>query len=414
MNIILMANGFPPELTSTRLNFEMAKELSQRGHRVQVVTVLPRKRYSDVSETRGGRMIRRETLTETLVVLRVGFRLSLGEGLASRAAQYLLMPFYQAIGVLVSPRPDVILCESPPLLAGISAWFVSRVKRTKFAIRIQDIHPDVLEETGLIKSGLLISVMRMIERFVYKKSALVTTISPAYEERIRSKGVNRDKVKYIPNWADDQRIRPDKAGELRRRLNLSDAFVITYAGTMSWFQDLETVLEAAKIVGKNPRIRFLLIGDGALKNGLTRKAEQLHTKNVIFLPFQNREIYYDTIASSDVCLVSLKKAITTPEMPSKVLEIMMAGTPILASVPQRSDISLVVRDADCGVVIEPENPMEFVKAVTWLYDNRIGLREAGLRGRRYASERFSLHSSISNLEKELTNLNSQALPSTSH
>ncbi len=409
-----MANGFPPELTSTRLSFEMAKELSQRGHRVQVVTVLPRKRYSDAPETYAGRIIRRETLTKTLTVLRVGFRLNLGEGLAGRAVQYFLMPLYQTVGVIVSPRPDVILCESPPLLAGISAWFASKLKRTKFAIRIQDIHPDVLEETGLIKNRLLISVMRMIERFVYQRAALVTTISPAYEERIRSKGVPRAKVKYIPNWADDRRIRPDKTGELRRKLNLSDAFVLTYAGTMSWFQDLETVLEAAKIVGNNPRIRFLLIGDGALKDSLTRKAEQLHTKNVTFLPFQSREMYYDTKASSDVCLVSLKKAVTTPEMPSKVLEIMMAGTPILANVPQRSDTALVVKDADCGIVIEPENPMEFVKAVRWLYDNKFGLRDAGLRGRRYVSERFSLDSSISNLEKELTKLNFQALRPTSY
>jgi colanic acid biosynthesis glycosyl transferase WcaI len=405
MNIILMANGFPPELTSTRLNFEMAKELSQRGHRVQVVTVLPRKRYSGVSEAYTGKIIHREALTKTLRVLRVGFPLSLGEGLAGRAVQYILMPLYQTVGVLISPSPDIILCESPPLLAGISAWFACKVKRTKFAIRIQDIHPDVLEETGLIKSGLLISVMRMIERFVYQKATLVTTISPAYEERIRSKGVSRDKVKYIPNWADDHRIPPDKPGELRRKLNLLDAFVITYAGTMSWFQDLETVLEAAKIVGNHARIQFLLIGDGALKDSLTRKAEQLDTKNVTFLPFQSRELYYDTIASSDVCLVSLKKAVTTPEMPSKVLEIMMAGTPILANVPRRSEISLVVKEADCGLVIEPENPRGFAEAVTWLYDNRIGIREAGLRGKRYASERFSLNSSISNLEKELTNLN---------
>jgi colanic acid biosynthesis glycosyl transferase WcaI len=405
MNIILMANGFPPELTSTRLNFEMAKELSQRGHRVHVVTVLPRRRYSIVSKAYTGKILHQETLAETLRVLRVGFRLSLGEGLAGRAVQYLLMPLWQTVGVLVSPSPDIILCESPPLLAGISAWFGSKVKRTKFAIRIQDIHPDVLEETGLIKSELLISVMRMVERFVYQKAALVTTISPAYEERIRSKGVPRDKVKYIPNWADNRRIPSDNPGELRRKLDLLDAFVITYAGTMSWFQDLETVLEAAKIVENHPRIRFLLIGDGALKDSLTRKAEQLDTKNVTFLPFQSREIYYDTIASSDICLVSLKKAVTTPEMPSKVLEIMTAGTPILANVPQGSDIAIVVKDADCGLVVEPENPTEFVKAVTWLYDNRIRLREVGLRGRRYASERFSLDSSISNLEKELANLN---------
>lgn len=404
MNIILMANGFPPELTSTRLNFEMARELSQRGHRILVITVLPRKRYSEMSKVYTGRILRRETVTVRLIVLRVGFRMSLGEGLAGRAIQYFLMPLWQTLGVLASPRPDIILCESPPLLAGVSAWFASKVKRTKFAIRIQDIHPDVLEETGLIRSRLLLSLMRLMERFVYKKATLVTAISPAYVERIRSKGVPRDKVKYIPNWADDHRIRPGKQGELRRKLDLLDSFVITYAGTMSWFQDLETVLEAARIVGNRPGIRFLLIGDGALKSRLTQKAKELDTKNVTFLPFQSRDTYYDTIASSDACLVSLRKAVTTPEMPSKVLEIMMAGTPILANVPQGSDIALVIKDAGCGLVIEPENPTEFVKAVTWLYDNKISLKELGLRGRQYALERFSLDASISNLEKELTNL----------
>ena len=396
-----MANGFPPELTSARLNYEMAAELSERGHRVRVVTVLPRARYVASPWAYSGRIFHHEPINKRLSVLRVGLRLNLSEGLFGRAAHYFLAPIWMTVGSLVSPRSDVILCESPPLLAGIAAYFVSKVKGVRFTVRIQDIHPDVLEETGVVRNRFLISLMRSIERFVYAKAVLVTTISPTYRERIISKGVPPEKVKCIPNWADDSFLLPATDRTPEAEPDLKKNFTVTYAGTMSWFQDLETVVEAANLVQRNSEIQFLMIGDGAIKKNLLERAEALSLRNISFLPFQPREVYYSVLKASDICLVSLKKSVTAPEMPSKVLEIMMVGTPLLANVPEKSDISRVVIEADCGLVVEPEEPKALADSILWLYQNRQGLKRFGINGRRYALANFSLKTSVDAFETVL-------------
>lgn len=398
MNIAILANGFPPELTSARLNYEMAIELNQRGHRVQVVTVLPRARYVDSSWTSSGLLFHNEAVAKGLNVLRVGVRLNLSEGLAGRALHYFLTTFWITLGAIISPRSDIILCESPPLLAGIAAYLVSKVKGARFAIRIQDIHPDVLVETGVVKNRFIISMMKSIESFAYANAALVTTISPSYRDRIISKGVPPDKVKCVPNWAVNNSSRQYPSEATGHERDFQNDFTVTYAGTMSWFQDLETVIEAANLLRDNARIHFFMIGDGAIKTQLMERARNLSLKNITFMPFQPKDVYHSIIQSSSVCLVPLKKAVTAPEMPSKLLEIMMAGRPVVANVPISSDVARVVKEAGCGTVVEPEDAEAFAKCIRWLYQNKDELKKFGMNGRDFAMAHFSLSSSIDSFE----------------
>jgi len=379
----------------------MAMELSERGHQVRVVTVLPRARYVDSSWTGSGRIFHNESVNQRLNVVRVGLRLNLSEGLVGRAVHYFLTPFWITLGSIISPRSDIILCESPPLFAGIAAYLVSKIKRARFAIRIQDIHPDVLVETGVVKNRFIISMMRSIEKFTYANAALITTISPSYRRRIISKGVPPDKVKCVPNWAADGSSRKTTPGAIGKELVFQNSFTVTYAGTMSWFQDLETIVEAANLLQENPKIHFFMIGDGAIKKQLMERAQALWLRNITFLPFQSKEDYYTVIKSSNICVVPLKKSVTTPEMPSKLLEIMMAGTPLVVNVPNSSDVASVVREADCGVVVEPENAEAFADCIRQLYQNRNDLERFGRNGRRFALDRFSLGASIDSFESLL-------------
>lgn len=379
----------------------MAMALSERGHQVRVVTVLPRARFVDSSWTGSGRIFHNESVNQKLSVLRVGLRLNLSEGLVGRAVHYFLTPFWITLGAIISPRSDIILCESPPLFAGIAAYLVSKVKRARFAIRIQDIHPDVLVETGVVKNRFIISMMKSIEKFTYANAALITTISPSYRRRIISKGVAPGKVSCVPNWATGGSSRKTTPEAIGKELDFQDNFTVTYAGTMSWFQDLETIIEAASLLKDNPKIHFFMIGDGAIKKQLIEKAQALSLTNITFLPFQSKEVYYAVIRSSNLCVVPLKKSVTTPEMPSKLLEIMIAGTPLVVNVPNCSDVASVVREADCGVVVEPENAEAFADCIRQLYQNRNDLERLGRNGRRFALAHFSLEASIDSLDNLL-------------
>ena len=94
-------------------------------------------------------------------------------------------------------------------------------------------------------------------------------------------------------------------------------------------------------------------------------------------------------ASSDVCLVPLKHALTEESVPSKVFSILAAAKPLIASVDEESDTWRFVQEAECGLCIKPEDPQELSEAIISLYNNRELGRRMGTDGRKFVEAKFS-------------------------
>jgi colanic acid biosynthesis glycosyl transferase WcaI len=173
---------------------------------------------------------------------------------------------------------------------------------------------------------------------------------------------------------------------------LDGKFVVTYAGIMSFSQDLETIILAAKKVRDLHDVVFLMVGDGPKKSELISLAGRLKLSNVVFLPFQVGKNYWRLLLASDVCLVSLKSSVVkTPVVPRKMIDIMMTGRTIIANVPLDGDVPYFIAQADCGIAVEPENPDELAKSIVEMYSMPLEERERlGKNGKDYSHKNFSL------------------------
>ncbi|MCY1460619.1 hypothetical protein D9M71_781920 [compost metagenome] len=96
------------------------------------------------------------------------------------------------------------------------------------------------------------------------------------------------------------------------------------------------------------------------------------------------------LANADALLVHLKKdPLFTITIPSKTQAYMAAGKPILMAVD--GDAADLVRDADCGVVSESENPQSLADAAMALFQLSLPERiEMGRKGQEYYQQRLSL------------------------
>jgi len=403
MTILAIDSGFPPELTSARLPFEFSKELMNRSYDVTVVVPFPRLNLVVKNCIKSeGRFLKREEI-EGLPVLRIWpqFR---SKSLATRAAENMLLPVTLFVGGLIAGRKDVIHCVSPPFLLAFTACILGRVTRSSVVLRIQDLHPDALVKIGLIKNKALTRILEELETFVYRCADQITVIAEGYRNHIVSKGIDPSKVILIPNWASNVDIKLSGNCDFRRENGLVDKFIVTYAGTMSWPQDLATIVEAANLLGKHKEIVFLLIGDGVQKDSLKRKASELHLNNVIFMPLQEREKYFKIINESDLCVVPLKKSYSSPTAPSKMLDIMACAKPIIANVPVNSDVSKIIEEAACGLVIEPENPEIFKEAVLKLYSDDASRKKLADNGKMFVERCLSLNTCMDRYEHLLLDL----------
>ncbi|TRZ49567.1 MAG: glycosyltransferase WbuB [Dehalococcoidia bacterium] len=401
MKILAIESGFLPELTSARLPFEFSSELKRRKHDVTVVAPFPRLHL--VAE--GGlnpdwKFFKWEQI-KGVSVLRVIPQLK-SKSLLSRAFENVLLPITLIIGGLVAGKKDVIHCQSPPFLLSLTSCFLSKLLRCPLVLRIQDVHPDALVKMGLIKNRIVIKLLEIIELFVYCCADQITVIAEGYKKHVISKGIIPSKVFLIPNWSSVSTVKHSD-NNFRKENDLVGKFIITYAGTMSWPQDLATIIETANLLKNHKEIIFLLIGDGVQKEALVNRTKELNLKNVIFMPLQERKKYFHAINESDICVVPLKKSYTSPTAPSKMLDIMGCAKPILANVPAHSEVSRLIKQAKCGIDIEPENPEVFKKAILELHSDKGYREELGANGKTFVNGWLSLKSAIDRYEQLFLN-----------
>ena len=113
------------------------------------------------------------------------------------------------------------------------------------------------------------------------------------------------------------------------------------------------MLHSARILKDQKDIAFLLVGDGVEKPKLLKLAQENHLDNVFFLPMQPKDKYPEVLLASDLCLVTLRQEVKTPVVPSKILSIMAAGRPVLASLPLDGDAPRLIAEAGCGHAFLP-------------------------------------------------------------
>jgi colanic acid biosynthesis glycosyl transferase WcaI len=394
-----MVCSFPPEISPGHLEFELSEALTNVGHKVDVVTAFPRRYLLRNVLKHKGLFFYKEKIG-SIRVTKMGPEFPDRDNVLSRGFEYFFDFVLFSIGGFLSPKSDVIVCSSPPMTIGLAGWFLARIRRVPIVLRIGDIHPQALIDLGLVKSKPVIFILKIMERILYQKVDHIVVLSEKYKQDLVRKGTDPKKITVISNWVNPEEvIRLEKSNTFRKDMKLSNEFLLTYAGIMSWPQDLETVIEAAAMLSDCHDIKFVLAGDGPQRKSLEKKIQDLGLRNIFFLPLQPREIYVNILQASDACLVCLKRDFKSPSVPTKLLDIMACGRPVIANVPLEGDVPKILDTAKCGFWVEPQNAKNLCSIVLRLRDNNEEKKILGMNSRKYFNEHFSLDSCMRGYEK---------------
>lgn len=405
MRILILAEAFPPETKSaSTLFFELAESLVKNGHEVAVITRLPRYNVADGTDLSA--IPARETLSGVKVHRFKTPPLARAIPLV-RGLEHFLLGWIFFWGGLRRPRPDVILVYSPPLPLGIAGCWLGKLKRCPVVVNIQDLYPQTVIDLGLLKNKFLIAVSRAMERFIYRRADALTVHSPGNKAYVVRAGGRAAATAVIPNWVDTELIKPSgRDNDFGRKYGLKDKFVISFAGVMGFAQGLKVVVEAASLVREKKDVLFVLVGDGVKKPELVRQAAGLKLANVLFVPTQPVALYPQVLHASDLCLVTLRGDLVTPVVPGKMLSIMAAGKPVLASLPLTGDAPKIIERCRCGIAVAPDDPKLLAEAILKLYNDKNRREELGRNGRAAAAADFSRSACVGQYEKIFNGLQS--------
>lgn len=385
--LIFVNRYFHPDHSATaQILSDLAFDLAKRGWRVEVIT--SRGSY----EAGGPPLPPSETIAGVHVRRVRGTRFGRMR-LAGRVVDYLSF-YLSAFAAMVrhSRRGDVIVAKTDPPMLSTLAALAARIRGARLVNWLQDLYPEVAAGLGIaLAGGRSGGLLRALRNRSLRAARMNVAIGELMAERIRNEHVPPDRVTVLPNWTDDDAIRPsaDAGVALRKEWGIERDFVIGYSGNLGRAHDIETMLEAAAILRDDARIRFLFIGGGSGLAELARRVEAAGLTNFLFKPYQPKEALAESLAVPDVHWITLLPELEGLIVPSKCYGIAAAARPILFIGSDKGELAKLIRDHDCGMAVAQGAADRLAEAIRQLAGDPRHCRNLGLAARTMLDRRFS-------------------------
>ena len=386
MNILFFNRSFYPDTGATgQFLTELCEDLTDKGCNVTVIA----------GRSYGVNYLERKLISfekyKSINIIRVGGTFFSKRFLLLRLVNlgtYFLLAFLA--GFLVKTKPHVILAQTDPPLLGIHGLFFSKYYKAKFIYSCKDLYPEVGIVTKKLTDPFFNFLLDKINKFSFKFADAVFCLGEDMKQKIKNKGVIRDEIFVIRDWANTKSLFPvvDKDNLFKTKFGLNEKFTIMYSGNIGLTQNLDMVIDAAKAFKNKDEIKFLFIGEGADKANLQEKVNNLELKNVQFLSYQPKEELRYSLGAADLHLITLEKGLSGIVVPSKIYGILSCGKPFIALVDEESDVSLIAKKFSCGIMVSPGDKESLVKAVEWAVNHREEIKKMGLNGREAAVKYF--------------------------
>jgi len=239
---------------------------------------------------------------------------------------------------------------------------------------------------------------KLLIRFIAKSADITVANSTAgLANRFHQMKPN---FKVIYNGLDFSRFdfsRLDRE-QLRSQLGLLGFdYVVGMVASFSEHKDHETFFLAAReVLRKLPKVAFLLVGDGKMRESLESRVRDLEIKkNVIFAGY--REDVDKIYSIMDVCVLLTNAKVRLDGVANSLIEAMVAGVPVIASAGGGTDEFL--QNGKQGLVVAPYDYRGTAKAILELLNAQGRVKDLVKEARRQVYSMFNLERYVSDYEE---------------
>jgi colanic acid biosynthesis glycosyl transferase WcaI len=383
----LWSSNFAPEPTGIApVSIVLADALAERGWEVDVVANHPhyphprwgtrrwpyRQRRRDVRLLRLPLLVGRETAKQRLL-----------------QEMSIVSSFLAATPILGPPllrKPDVLLVVSPPFPALLAAVMNARLRSLPWVYWMHDLLPDGAVSTGLVdEDSRIMRASRWLERTAYDECDSVAVLSQAFADNVLSKGVPPEKVDLIYDPA--TRPFPDLSPNGDRPAG-EDEIRILSMGNIGLTQGLPPLVAAWERSEEIARrgIKLVITGNGVAADDVQA---EIRSDRVEYLGLVSDEQLEQELRSATLALVSQSYEGAEFNLPSKIMNFMAYGLPIVAAVNPAGESARLTEKAEAGWVADSSDPDLFPRIVTSALDDADAMRRKAEAARSYAEENFS-------------------------
>ncbi len=363
MKVLLLNQFFWPDSSATsQLLTDVARALVEKGHEVTAISS-GAGGYVAADALDGAPPVR------NLRVRGVGF----GRGKVGRILSYGSFYLAAAWTSLRLKKQDVVFSLTTPPLISLVGTLMKLLRGSRHVIWEMDMYPEVATDLGYFRrhgladrlSGFLADVSR-------NRADRVVALGECMEDRLAARGLPRDRIRVIHNWADGDAITPlPRPGD-------PEELVLLYSGNLGLAHDTETLAQTLPLLGSDSRFRFLFVGGGNRRAELAQVVADHGLTNVHLLPYVSRNSLGESLAAGDIGVVTQRDECCGAVVPSKIYGLLAAGRPILFIGPAAATPARLIEQFGCGWHIPVGDSAALHRLLLHLAANR---EEVHARGR---------------------------------
>jgi colanic acid biosynthesis glycosyl transferase WcaI len=389
---------WPDESATSLLLTDLAEDLQARGHEVHVFT--SRQLYNQPRA-----QLPDQDIWQTICIHRLRTSCFGRRHFWGRLLDIITFHLALRYAAKMTAKPDAwFVMTDPPLI--LNTVLKLRQQRGGRVIHhVDDVYPDLALALGsLPRHGLVSGLLERRVAAGLNHCDRVLALGECMARVLQGKGVGDDRLAITPPWADGRRLYPldNKKNRFRQEIGLAnDQSAVMYSGNMGLGHRFETILEAARSLAPNDKVRFVFIGDGAKKTQIDAFRQAHHLKNIMMLPYQPRERLRETLAAGDIHLISLDAKVQGFIVPSKLAGILAVGRPVLFLGDGANSIAAALRRVQCGYVIPEGDVRQLEKVIKGLIENPEERRRLGESARNLFAREYDRTSVVPKIIAEI-------------
>jgi glycosyltransferase involved in cell wall biosynthesis len=346
MRFLMTCMMFPTEPGQSYLTTELAEALVASGHEVEVL-------HLDWSAAPGAAVEEIVTASGVRVVRCPARSIGWLDGPLSDASKFVLSGWRAARIArrhFDLDRFDAAIAWMPAVAIAPLVHAIDRAGIAHRLLFIWDFFPDHHHEIGRIPGGAFLRIARAWEQSLLGRFTAIICTLPGNADYLRRRFVVRrdQRVLVQPIWGEVTPAPEADRAAVRARHGLpQDVPIAIFGGQLVEGRGFEQMVAAgADALFRGSELNLLFVGDGRLAGAIRDRAAR--QANLHYRPALTRADFLELLTACDVGMVATVPGVTSFSVPSKTIDYLRAGLPIVAAVEHGNDLDAILETYGVG------------------------------------------------------------------